>query len=110
MFKTKTMGPISSFSGFGHLNFGNSDLFRISIFDIRICLRILIQREVNARKSFHQTQEETLEPFVVSAPGSRPRFGVAGWGYAPFYQNSGQLGAGGGGDGGPGGNVGPSFE
>ncbi len=47
---------------------------------------------------------------MVSAPGSRPRFGVAGWGYAPFYQNSGQLGAGGGGDGGPGGNVGPSFE
>ena len=99
------MGPISSFSGYGHLNFGNSDLFRISIFDIRICLRIVIQKEVNARKSFHQTQEETPEPFVVSAPGSRPRFDVAGWRYAPFCQNSGQLGACGSGGGGPGGHV-----
>ena len=47
---------------------------------------------------------------MVSAPGSRPRFGVAGWGYAPVYQNSGQLGAGGSGVGGSGGNVGPSLE
>ena len=85
-------------------------MFRISIFGFRICLTVVTQKEVNDRRIFDQTQEETLEPLVVSAPGSRPRFGVAGWGYAPFYQNSGQLGAGGGGDGGPGGNVGPSLE
>ncbi len=70
----------------------------------------MAQKEANGGRSFDQTQNETVAPLVVSAPGSRPRFGVAGWGYAPFYQNSGQLGAGGSGDGGPGGNVGPSLE
>ncbi len=47
---------------------------------------------------------------MVSAPGSHSRFSVADWGYAPFYQDSGQLGAEGSGDGGPGGNVGSSLE
>jgi len=95
---------------FGHSDFGDSDLFRASCFGFRICLTVVTQKEVNDRKIFDQTQEETLEPLVVSAPGSRPRFGVAGWGHAPVYQNSGQLRAGGSGVGGPGGNVGPSLE
>jgi UPF0755 protein len=36
------------------------------------------QKEANDRRSFDQTQKETVEPLVVSAPGSRPHFGVAG--------------------------------
>jgi hypothetical protein len=47
---------------------------------------------------------------MVSAPGSRSRFGVADWGYAPLSQDSGQLGVAGCVDGGPSGNVGPSLE
>jgi hypothetical protein len=94
----------------GHWKIRILNLFRISIFGFRICLTVVTQKEANDRRSFDQTQKETVEFFMVSAPGSRPRFGVAGWGYAPVYQNSGQLGAGGSGVGGPGGNVGPSLE
>ena len=36
MFKTKTGGLPKSTFGFGHLDFGNSDLFRISCFGFRI--------------------------------------------------------------------------
>jgi hypothetical protein len=35
MFKTKTGGLPKSTFGFGHLDFGNSDLFRISCFGFR---------------------------------------------------------------------------
>ena len=76
----------------------------------RIFLVKITARTENVRANTSREKKEKAEPLVVSAPGSRPRFRLAGWGYAPFYQNSGQLGAGGSGDGGPGGNVGPSLE
>ena len=33
MFKTKNEGPASRFASLGHLDFGNSDLFRASDFE-----------------------------------------------------------------------------
>ena len=46
MFKTNNEGPASRFACFGHLDFGNSDLFRASCFGFGILIALVIEQRL----------------------------------------------------------------